>query len=146
MKALMVFACVLLSAATCPGNSFSYPPEKRPSLSLKDACGIGEKLLGKMGLENEFHILGVSIWGDEKGSGAGTWKLECRNAEGDEIHMSIHFPEDFCYVRPEPKEGNPRKMDITEKGFTRDGQVSEKWLKMQQNRPAPRPKVVPPVE
>jgi hypothetical protein len=135
---------MLLSASMCPGNSYDYPPEKRPSLSLKEACGIGEKLLAMLGMEREFYILDVSIWGDEKGSGIGTWKLQCRNTEGDEIHMSIHFPEDYCFVRSEPKEGNPRKMDAIEKGFTRDGQISEKWIKMQKSRPAPRPKVALP--
>ncbi len=144
MKSIIVIACMLLSASMCPGISYGYPPEIRPSLSLREACGVGEKLLSKLGVDSRFYIYDVWITGDEKGSGKGAWHLRCCSPEGDEIQISIHFPDDFCFVRPEPKDGNPQKMDTTEKGFTRDGQISEKWIEMQRNRPKPRPKVHPP--
>jgi hypothetical protein len=144
MKSIVVIACILLSASMCRGTTYGYLPERRPLLSLREACGVGEKLLSKLGVESRFYIYGVWITGDEKGSGKGAWHLRCCSPEGDEIQISIHFPEDFCFVRPEPKDGNPQKMDTTEKGFTRDGQISEKWIEMQRNRPEPRPKVDPP--
>jgi hypothetical protein len=144
MRSLIVIAYMLLSASMCPGSSYDFPPEKRPSLSLKEACSVGEKILSKLGLESRFYVYDVWITGHEKEAGSGAWHLRCCSQEGDEISMSIHFPADFCFVRPEPKEGNPQKMDTTQKGFTRDGQVSEEWIKMQQNRLVPRPKVAPP--
>lgn len=144
MKSLIVIAYMFLSASFCHGTSYSYPPDKRPSLSLREACGVGEKLLSKLGLESRFYIYDVWLNGDEKGSGKGAWHLRCCSPEGDEIQISIHFPDDLCVVRPEPKGGNPQKMDTTAKGFTRDGRISEKWMEMQRNRPEPRPKVAPP--
>jgi len=135
---------MLLSASMCPGDSYDYPPEIRPSLSLKEACGVGEKILIKLGLDSRFYIYGAWITGDDKGTGSGAWHLRFCSPEGDEISMCIHFPDDFCFVLPEPKEGNPQQMDTTKKYFTRDGQVSEKLRKMLEIRKVPRPKVAPP--
>ncbi len=144
MKLLTIFTCVLMGVSTAHGDSYSYPLDKRPSISMQDACGIGVKLLTALGLEKDFFLTGMSLWGDGTSSGGGAWRLECRNTEGDALSMSIHIDDDYCFVVPFPKTEKSKLSGYKEKGYTRDGQVSEKWLERERNRPAPRPRVTPP--
>ena len=108
------------------GSLFIYPEDKRPAVSLTKACTIGETILGKLGLEKGAYVYGVTILGDEGQTGAGTWTLDYRNEQGDKIRIGIYFPEDFCVVMLSPKAG-----EYSEKGYTRDGRVSPKWIESQ---------------
>jgi hypothetical protein len=126
MRALIVLICSLLCGPTTQGSLYSYPEDKRPAVSLKEACTIAETILGKLGLEKGAYVFGVTIMGDEGQTGAGTWTLDYRNAQGDKIRIGIPFPEDFCFVMLSPKAGG-----YSEKGYTRDGLVSPKWIEWQ---------------
>ncbi len=114
--------CFLLSASLAFGSLYSYPENKRPAVSLKEACVISETILRKLALE-DYYVLNVTILGDEGQTGDGAWTLMYRNVRGDQIQISIYLIEDFCVTTTIPKKGKS-----VEGGYTRDGNVSKKWL------------------
>jgi hypothetical protein len=126
MRSLIFSTFLVLCCSIAQGSLYTYPDDKRPSMSLQEACTIGDKILGKLNLEKGFYIYGVAIYGDEGQTGAGAWTLYYRNAQGDKIQLGIYFPEDLCIVMLSPKVG-----EYSEKGYTRDGQVSPKWIESQ---------------
>ncbi len=127
MRTLIIFICIVIFCPIARANLYFYPENKRPAVSLKDACAIGEVILGKLGLEKDAYVYGVTIFGDEGQTGAGAWNLDYRNEQGDKIRISISFPEDYCYVMLTPKAGG-----YSEKGFTREGLISPKWIKWEE--------------
>jgi hypothetical protein len=144
MNLLALLTCVLLGVSTAHGDSFSYPLDKRPSLSMQEACGIGERLLVVLGFDKECFFTRASLWGDGTASGGGAWHLECRNIDGDAISLSIHINNDYCHVSPYPRTEKSKLNDYKAKGYTRAGQISKEWLERERNRPGPRPRVTPP--
>lgn len=128
MRLLAILTATLIGTYTARGESHSYPLDKRPSLSMGQACGIGERLLAVLGFDKEYFFTDVSLWGDGTGSGGGAWHLECRNMDGDSISMSIHINNDYCHVSSNPRAGGSKLNGYKDKGYTRDGQVSKEWL------------------
>jgi hypothetical protein len=118
--------CSLLFSSQVRGSVYQYPQDKRPAVSLKEACAISETILAKLGLGKDYYIFNVVIHGDESQSGAGAWTLMYRNTQGDQVQIGIYLTEDFCVVMTIPKSGKS-----TENGYTRDGNISPKWLEWQ---------------
>ena len=106
---------------------YSYPEDKQPQITLKQAYEIAESLVVKLGYGQGFFSVSASVHGDEEQSGAGTWNLIFRNVKGDKIQFGIYFPQDRCFVAFIPKEGH-----YTEKEVTRDGKISKQWIEWQE--------------
>lgn len=123
---LALLALFLLNG-NAAASLYGYPEGARPDVSLAEATEISETLVGKLVEGKGYYIYDVSLYGDEKQSGAGTWNLMFRNARGDMVQVAVYFPEDFCIVIAIPKDG-----EATEKGVARDGRVSPKWLEWQE--------------
>ncbi len=128
MNTRIIIFCSLLISAEAIGSLYQYPTDKRPAVSLKEACAISETILAKMGLEKEYYVLKVYIYGDEGGTGDGAWTLMYRNQRGDQIQIGVYLKEDFVVLTNIPKDGKS-----TDSGYTRDGRVSPKWLEWQKN-------------
>jgi hypothetical protein len=126
MRTLIAIVCMLLSCSVTQGSLYDYPEDKRPAVSLNEACTIGKTVLERLGLEKDAYVYEVTILGDEGQTGAGAWTLHYRNPQGDKIQISIYFPEDFCIVTLTSKAG-----EHSEKGYTRDGRISPKWVEWQ---------------
>jgi hypothetical protein len=144
MRILAILTAALIGLSSAQGNSYDYPLDKRPSLSMQEAYDVGVRLLAVLGFDKEYFFTGVSLWGDGTASGGGAWHLECRNTDGDSLSMSIHINNDYCHVSPYPRTEKSKLNDYKAKGYTRDGQISKEWLERERNRPAPRPRVTPP--
>lgn len=123
MKLVAILLCALMPISSAFGSLYIYPEGKRPAVSLRQACGIAETILAKLGIEKDYYVLDVVIAGDKGQTGAGAWNLGYRNAQGATIKVVVYFPEDLCILMMHPKVG-----EHSEKGYTRDGEISKKWI------------------
>lgn len=126
MNIRTILLCSFFCSFQAMGSLFQYPEDKRPAVSLQEACVISETIFAKLGLGKDYFVFQVLIYGDEEQTGDGAWNLTYRNTKGDQIHVALYLTEDFCIVRTIPKAGKSTAI-----GYTRGGDISPKWLEWQ---------------
>jgi len=125
---LLIIGLLVLFSPVVEASLYEYPANKRPAVSLKEAERIAEMFLTKLGVEKQYYVVRVNLHGDERQTGAGAWNLVYSNSKEDKIHVGIYLTKDLCLVTRYPKDGGR-----TEKGYTRNGQISKEWLKVKKN-------------
>lgn len=110
----MVLACPFAHADT-----YVYPEEKQPAISLQEACRIAEKIIDKVGLTG-CYALNAYLLGDEQQSGAGAWNLTYGNVKGQEILVGVMFPKNLVVYQGPAKTG-----EFMMRTYSRDGEMSK---------------------
>ncbi len=93
---MKTFVCCLsiLASAVFPahGDLYSYPIDKKPAVSLAQACSIAETLLKTRGDGKKYYITRVSLYGSKEQDGWGAWNLFHFDEKGNKINVYIPFP------------------------------------------------------
>ena len=122
MNTRIVLFITLILCPTLLANTYIYPKEKRPSVSLHDACKIADNLFSKLELKG-YYVLSASLLGDENQTGAGCWNIDFANSDGTTVKIGVSFPDDRCVFM-----GATKGSDYKEVEYSRDGEVSRQWL------------------
>jgi hypothetical protein len=93
MKAYICCLAILVFAALpARGTLYMYPNDKRPAVSLAEACIIAKHLLKTRGDEKRFYITGASLLGSKEQDGWGAWNLMHYDKDGNHVNVYIQFP------------------------------------------------------
>ncbi len=92
MKASLVFVAIWLLPLFTQASLFDYPLNKRPEISLLEACQIAQRMLKTQGDDERYYIIEVSLFGDREQSGEGAWNLSHSDAKGNTVNAFIPFP------------------------------------------------------
>ena len=122
MNVRTLLLCLVLASPVASANTYGYPKEKRPSVSLREAGAIAERIIAQHGLKG-YYALDANLLGDEKQTGSGGWNLHYCNSKGKEILIGVCFPEDMVVYQ-----GPTKDQKFAELVYTRDGKISKKWL------------------
>ena len=93
MKNLLISLLLFgISATSALGSMYSYPDNKRPAVTLADACKIATYLLSTQGDEKRFYVTSVSLYGSKEQDGWGAWNLYHHDKDGNKVNVFIQFP------------------------------------------------------
>lgn len=113
-----IYCFIFFTLATFPalGNLYSYPEDKRPTVSLADACKIAKHLLKARDDHKRYYITEVSLFGSREQDGWGAWNLWHYDKDGNKINVYIPFPTGHVgfhyYPHDYDKKGGDEEVDL----------------------------------
>ena len=92
MKTFALTLLLFLAGSVAYASLYSYPENKRPAITLEDACKIAKRLLKTQGDQDRYYVIEGSLFGDEKQTGWGAWSLLHYDSKGNTVNVYIPFP------------------------------------------------------
>src|SRR4030095_5108419 len=99
---------------------YAYPNNKKPAVSLIEACEMAATMLKSQGDEGRYHIVGARLLGDESQSGDGAWTIYFYDTDGNQVWAHIPLRDQFCALHYYPhdydKKGGDREVEFARAG------------------------------
>jgi hypothetical protein len=116
MKTILSTLFLFLVFSAAHGSLYSYPEDKRPTISLEEACKIATRMLKTQGDQDRYYVIEVILLGDEKGTGVGAWNLMHYDRKGNRVQAYIPFPKGkpalHYYPHDYDKRGGDREVEF----------------------------------
>jgi len=114
----LICSLLLLVTPVLPalGSLYAYPKNKRPAVTLAEACEIAARLLETQGDEKQFYVTRVSLFGSKEQDGSGAWNLQHDDKDGNSVNVYIPFPTGnvglHYYPHDYSKNGGDKEVDF----------------------------------
>src|ERR1041385_6402192 len=120
MKLTLSIAALVLTSAITFAALYEYPHNKKPAVSLPEACDIATAMVKSQRDEKRYHYTGAYLMGDGSESGDGYWNIYLFDTDENQIEARIPLQESVCSLHYFPHDystnGGDRAIDFSRNG------------------------------